>query len=178
MLVGLTGPAYAGKSAVANALNERLGGGHMIQPFAKPLKDMARMFGWDGKKDDKGRRFLQFLGTEIGRCYNNDFWVDQWAGAIVAVNGSICNAIADDARFENEVGIIRREGGLLVCVTASEETRSRRAEVKGEKLPPPHPSENWQSLKTDLTVWNEDCSLGKVVDEIIRCASERGIKIG
>ena len=46
--------------------------------FADPIKSMAsNVFGWDGKKDAKGRKFLQLLGTEVGRCYDDRLWIDK-----------------------------------------------------------------------------------------------------
>jgi len=178
MLIGIVGPAYAGKSAVSKRLVESLCGDYSIIPFAKPLKDLARWFGWDGKKDDRGRVFLQTLGTEIGRCYNRDFWVDKWleaVGGTATLNCDIirtANVISDDVRFDNEVDAILRHQGIVVCVNASLETRRRRAEAKGEKLPPQHASEAWQSLKYGLTVMNEDGELDKVVEQIAKYMTE------
>ena len=157
MIIALCGPAYAGKSEVGKLIVERLGGNHFVLPFAKPLKDMARdVFGWDGKKDEKGRKFLQLLGTEIGRCYNENFWVDQWIAAVKKKNGTIRDVITDDTRYDNEALAAKNNGGIIVCVNADVEVRRKRAESKGEKLPPAHSSESGLTIPVDMTIWNND----------------------
>ena len=70
--------------------------------FADPIKDLgASVFGWDGRKDKKGRKFLQLLGSEIGRCYNNRMWLDK---ALSKISGSAKNVVFNtDLRFSLEV---------------------------------------------------------------------------
>ena len=153
MIIGIIGPAYSGKSTVATAIQRYLEFQHVILPFAKPLKDMATYFGWDGKKDEKGRNFLQILGTEVGRCYNNNFWVDQWISSVEKYEGT-CGVISDDTRFDNEVKAIKDLGGIIIRVMSNDEARTERAAQKGEKLPPPHKSEQWDQLPFDYEVFN------------------------
>jgi hypothetical protein len=177
MIIALCGPAYAGKSEVGRLIVERLGGKHFVLPFAKPLKDMARSFGWDGKKDEKGRKFLQILGTEIGRCYNENFWVDQWLRAVKEVNGGLCDVVSDDTRYDNEAMAAISNGGLVVCVNADEEIRQRRAEAKGEKLPQKHSSESGLTIPVDLTLWNNDDLdlMRKGIESLVELGRARGI---
>lgn len=126
--VGFCGKAGAGKTTACNILKEL----HqkqppppacLILPWADELKRIAREeFGWDGKKDEKGRRLLQVIGTECGRMYGGDlFWVNKWqqkvdefitAGMIaVGVNVLILN---DDTRFDSEAIHIKERGGTLI----------------------------------------------------------------
>ena len=71
LLFGIHGPAGSGKTTMAKGLIGALlnhdDATHTILPFAKPVKDVARNMGWNGEKDEKGRRLLQLLGTECGR---------------------------------------------------------------------------------------------------------------
>lgn len=102
MKIGLTGPIGSGKTTIAKELQERLAG-CIILPMAKPLKDYAKLMGWDGRKDKRGRRLLQLLGTECGRkCISDDIWVNKWAQEAQGHPYVIC----DDARFENEVDVL------------------------------------------------------------------------
>ena len=49
----------------------------LIINYADYLKFIAKeYFGWDGKKDEKGRTLLQWLGTDFVRNRYPTFWVD------------------------------------------------------------------------------------------------------
>jgi hypothetical protein len=95
----------------------------VILSFAEGLKRCAsEWFGWDGKKDERGRRLLQTLGTDAGRHYDPEIWVRMWkarAWALLATGNWI---VADDVRFENEAAAVRELGGLVVMVTGRVET--------------------------------------------------------
>lgn len=75
-----------------------------IDGFAHGVKQVAvESFGWDGVKDEKGRRLLQIVGTEAGRAYNKNIW------AIRAYETNLLNVyplpnflIFDDWRYPNE----------------------------------------------------------------------------
>ena len=52
------------------------------------LKYIAtQYFGSDGKKDEKGRHLLQWLGTEIFRTKNPNFWTDSVLDMIEVFEG-------------------------------------------------------------------------------------------
>lgn len=114
-VIGFGGNAGVGKSTAARIAMEALsdiGVGYM--PFALRLKEIAASaFGWDGQKDERGRRLLQVLGTEAGRAYNEDMWINAVANRI---NGEIEPYplwIIDDCRFPNEVNWVNRHGVAL-----------------------------------------------------------------
>lgn len=83
--------------------------------FADELKRIAFELGWDGKKDDRGRRLLQKLGTDVAREYDESVWVDKVGGKITTAHfqwrqGLKLNepepaflALVTDGRFENEL---------------------------------------------------------------------------
>lgn len=70
-------------------------------PFAQGVKDTASFMGWDGEKDDKGRRLLQQIGN-TGREYNIDLWAQQAVESIEADSNSFDVVFIDDWRFMNE----------------------------------------------------------------------------
>lgn len=66
-VIGLAGKAGSGKSTAAGILSGLLsadGDVVLVMPFAAALKAYCRRFcGWDGQKDDYGRRLLQSVGS-------------------------------------------------------------------------------------------------------------------
>lgn len=103
MKIAFCGPSGAGKSTAAKYLVKAYGG--TILSFAARLKEVAFELGWDGQKDERGRRFLQQLGQTV-REYDPDFWANVVRGAAEQMggNGNVC---VDDLRFANEVDILR-----------------------------------------------------------------------
>lgn len=110
-LVFISGVAGAGKTTCAKYLVDRLYDGRsdyalynvVIYPLAEPIKELAyRSFGWNGLKDERGRRLLQVLGTDAGRNYNPNIWVEKLADKI-EVQIPLPNFVfVDDWRFKNE----------------------------------------------------------------------------
>ena len=120
--IGFAGKMYAGKTTAAEVVRASVSGSVII-PFAKKLKEIATsVFGWDGQKDDRGRRLLQTIGTECGREYNPNFWVDRWVDevekelfvSLFYKDGMY--VIADDVRFDNEAEIIHKFGGKVILI--------------------------------------------------------------
>jgi len=108
MIIGFAGKAYSGKTTAAEMT------GFQRMAFADELKRIAtEVFGWDGKKDKKGRRLLQVIGTECGRAYDPDFWVRKLECRIaeISVWPTIPDVAIDDVRFNNEARMIRERGG-------------------------------------------------------------------
>ena len=114
-LIGIHGRQLAGKTEYARMLAKHSGRPVKILPFAKPLKDIARSMGWDGKKDKRGRRLLRVLGTEAGRDYDPETWVRMWRG-IAPTELHAHLVVADDLRFLNEFDAVRELGGVLVKI--------------------------------------------------------------
>lgn len=110
-LVGLCGYAQSGKDTFANAL---LGTGQWTRvAFADPLKDVALSVGWDGQKDDGGRKFLQDLGVGVRKHLFTDLWVQKAEEIIDQLDLPV---VITDARFPNELEMIRRRGGILIWI--------------------------------------------------------------
>lgn len=117
--VGFCGKAGVGKTTACNTLKELHQGPCLILPWADELKRIAREeFGWDGQKDEKGRRLLQVIGTECGRMYGGDlFWVKKWQKI---VDEFIANAsdnvliLNDDTRFDSEANHLKTYDGIVI----------------------------------------------------------------
>jgi len=133
--IGLIGFAGAGKDTAALALMDR---GWKRVAFADALKSRALYLGWDGRKDDKGRRLLCDIGMAM-RAYHPTYWIDH---ARVAIRGRAC--VFTDVRFQNEADFIRGLGGIIVRVV-------REGLAAGE-----HESETGQlAIRSDQSILND-----------------------
>lgn len=72
--------------------------------FADRLKIFAYEMGWDGRKDERGRKLLQGIGQTV-RAYKEGFWALKVTKAIEHDMPEI--AVITDCRFPNEIHIIK-----------------------------------------------------------------------
>lgn len=147
-LIGITGPARAGKDTLASYLLDNLSDDWSRSSFADPLKEMLRAIGVDCSDDAKAvvrddygvtpRHMMQTLGTEWGRhMIDGDIWVKAFA----RLNAGKC-VIVPDVRFENEAELVREHGVLIHLVG--------RGGIEGS-----HVSENAIEFKTgDIVIDN------------------------
>ncbi|HJR54697.1 MAG TPA: hypothetical protein VJ982_13410 [Gemmatimonadota bacterium] len=111
--VAIGGRMQVGKTTAADRLVERHG--FVKYALAAPIKEIARAeFGWDGRKDARGRRLLQEVGT-VGRNYRGDIWLDRFAARLAAEGPS--RAVVDDLRLAREEDYLRKLGFACVLVT-------------------------------------------------------------
>lgn len=121
-LIGITGPARAGKDTLSKILLDKLGKDWGKASFADPLKQMLGVIGVDCSDEAKDtqdtlygpkpRQMMQTLGTEWGRELIHP---DIWVMAFNYLHGGR-KMIVPDVRFENEADLIR-ERGLLIHLT-------------------------------------------------------------
>lgn len=92
----ICGKAGSGKTTLAHYITNQAAYSS-IASFAGKLKETAAQLGWDGKKDARGRRFLQQLGW-AARNYDPDVWVRATVEGVE--EGQL--VVVDDWRFPNE----------------------------------------------------------------------------
>jgi len=98
----ISGKAGVGKTTTALLLQKLYKDVHLLS-FAHFVKEVAlNSFGWDGVKDEKGRRLLQVIGTEAGREYNKDLWVSKLIAKLKSPEFDNAWVVIDDWRFNNE----------------------------------------------------------------------------
>ena len=146
MIIGITGLIGSGKDTVAKLFVKSHGCAQ--DSFAAPLKDMcASIFGWDremlegdtidsrdfretpdlywtkklGIDSFTPRLALQLLGTDIMRThFNENIWLSSLEYRMrKALNTSKC-VVVSDARFVNELSLIKDLGGIVINVKRNE----------------------------------------------------------
>lgn len=122
ILLFISGLMNSGKTTAANYISKELSGIFpgikvRVASLADPIKEIAyRSFGWDGSKDERGRRLLQVLGTEAGREYNQNLWAEKLEDSIGESLNSPNVVIIDDWRFINELDYFKTEEKYLYDV--------------------------------------------------------------
>ena len=113
-IYAVSGHAQHGKDTVASMMQKKLSNdGHrvLVAHYADLLKYICMtFFGWDGNKDEKGRHILQYVGTDVVRKENPDFWVDFIISILNLFGDAWDYVIIPDTRFPNEIEKLRREG--------------------------------------------------------------------
>lgn len=153
-VVTISGYAEAGKDTVANKLKTRLekkGYRVVITHYADMLKYICtQYFGWDGKKDEKGRELLQHLGTDIVRAKDPNFWVDMMVKILDMFKDEWDFVLIPDCRFPNEADVMKKVfDGKAVRVVRPEHQNRLTTEQRN------HPSETaMNNYKFDYLVVN------------------------
>lgn len=144
-LIGICGFIGSGKDTVAKMFVEQ---GCVQDSFAAPLKDMcASIFGWQremlegdtmdsrefretadlywtrklGIDNFTPRLALQLLGTDIMRThFSQDIWLNSLEYRIRRQRQDELCVVISDARFKNELNLIKELGGVVIHVKRSE----------------------------------------------------------
>lgn len=144
MIISLTGMIGSGKDTVADILVDSYG--YRRESFAGSMKDaIAMIFGWDremleGKtKEARAQRdvvdtwwadrldiphltprwVFQNFGTEVCRKhFHDDIWIAALENKLRKSSGDI---VISDARFPNELAMIKRLGGTSWCIERGEQ---------------------------------------------------------
>ena len=98
MIIMLTGKAGCGKDTAYKIMEKYANKSIKRYAFADTLKNIAYGAGWDGIKDEKGRRFLVSLGKVINE-YNNNCFARDLADDIQKMPG---DKVITDLRFPRE----------------------------------------------------------------------------
>jgi len=124
--IGLMGLAGSGKDTAAKGLVKC---GYRRAAFADELKSLAFYFGWDGEKDEAGRRLLQDLGM-AARRYNARFWI-QYLNKQLVRDRLRDGIVYTDVRFQNEADYVRSKGGIIVRIVRPEQiAENHESELK------------------------------------------------
>jgi len=105
-IILISGKAQHGKSSTADILEKHMkrAGRRVVQiNFADYVKFVcSKYYGWDGNKDERGRHILQFVGTDVFRARDENFWVDTVIRFALAAWADYDFMLVADWRFPNE----------------------------------------------------------------------------
>lgn len=110
--IAFAGKMQVGKTSAADHLARRHG--FRKYALADPIKEIARdAFGWDGAKDERGRRLLQEIGS-VGRAYDPEMWLRRLAERMA--RDAAPRIVVDDVRLAREVTFLESQGFTVVRI--------------------------------------------------------------
>lgn len=208
MIIGLVGFIGSGKDTVAKHFVDQ---GCVRDSFAAPLKDMcAAVFGWPrdliegdtlesrefretpdmfwtrklGIDNFTPRLALQLIGTDVLRNhFSHDIWLNSLEYRIRKASHNCCVVISD-ARFKNELELIKQMNGHVIWVRRGElpewydiAVSAHTGNAVSKKIMQTryrdvHESEwNWVGFKNDFVIENNG-SLEDLVDRVNEITSK------
>ena len=192
MIIGIVGFIGSGKDTVAQMFVDK---GCTQDSFAAPLKDLcASVFGWQrdlvegatvesrdfretpdlywskklGVPNFTPRLALQLMGTEVMRThFHEDIWLSSLEYRVMQMHKEAPCVVVSDARFTNELELIKKMGGKIIWVqrgelpewfdvasSASDNAVSRK--IMQTKYVDVHESEwNWVGYPVDFIIKND-----------------------
>lgn len=121
IVILISGKAGAGKSTVTELMSKFLKANNKqvsLEAFAQPIKELAvRYFGWDGQKDEKGRKLLQDIG-DAGRNYDEDCWVKSFYNFQTVKEYELGSrfVIVQDWRYPNELKFLMKSNVPVITI--------------------------------------------------------------
>lgn len=113
-VICISGKAQNGKDTTAGLMKEILEAKNqrvLIAHFGDLVKYICKtFFGWDGKKDERGRTLLQYVGTDKIRAVSPDYWVDFIVNILSIFKDEWDYVLIPDCRFPNEYEIFPHYG--------------------------------------------------------------------
>jgi hypothetical protein len=147
----------------------------IIQEVVFRLYDDVKNHGLDNvsTRTDSTRFALQRWGTEVRRAVHPDYWVDKIRPVILDKMRNGFNVYLTDARFPNELDMVRSLNGLTIRLNVSDDVQSRRIMKRDHVEVTPemrsHPSETASDSYEhyDLVINTDYKSVGEITKIIL-----------
>lgn len=133
MRVAFCGKMRAGKDTAYEFFRSQINGVHV--KFADPLYEMQDVIYRIAKlppleKNQKDRNLLQLLGTQWGReTINTDIWLNLFKIRLKDLEIPLGNVFNTDARFENEIKLLKKIGFRIVYIEVNDEVCINRGAI-------------------------------------------------
>ena len=153
----LSGHSGSGKDFIANIMKtqlEKKDNKVLITHYADLLKYILKtFFNWDGKKNKYGRHLLQYVGTDVVRNQNPDYWVNFVNDMLTFFIKEWDYILIPDARFSNEIEIIKNNSSFNVLTIRVNRNNYKSILTDEQKN---HPSEtSLDNYKFDYYIDND-----------------------
>lgn len=106
-IICISGKARHGKDTLAGILKDHLesnGYRVLIAHFGDLVKYICeKFFDWDGQKDAKGRTLLQYVGTDVVRTQEPNYWTNFVKSVLTLFPNEWDYVLIPDCRFPNEI---------------------------------------------------------------------------
>lgn len=116
-IITIAGKAQHGKDTTAKILKRSLvhrGKRVLVTHYGDLLKYICeKFFDWDGKKDEAGRTLLQYVGTEVIRAVEPDYWIDFIKSILTLFPDKWDYVIIPDTRFPNEIDNLKDDFDVI-----------------------------------------------------------------
>lgn len=154
-VICISGQAGAGKDTSAYMMKKELemqGYKVLVTHYADLLKSMCQsLFGWDGQKDEAGRYLLQYIGTDVVRKQEPDFWVDYVSKVLTLFPDTWDYVLIPDTRFPNEIERLKESGFEVIHVHIARPSGNNLTDRQRK-----HPSETaLNNVIPDMTIEND-----------------------
>ena len=110
----ISGKAQHGKDTTAGILKSALeadGFSVLVAHYGDLVKYICKtFFNWDGNKDETGRTMLQYVGTDVIRKQDENYWVRFVGEMLTFFNNKWDYVLIPDCRFPNEVDYLKKMG--------------------------------------------------------------------
>lgn len=150
----ISGKARHGKDTLAWFLQQHLlrsGERVLIAHYADLVKYVCKtFFSWNGEKDEYGRHLLQYVGTDIMRSHDPDFWVRFLSEILTCFSDHWDYVIIPDTRFQNEIEGMRSKFDTVHLRIVNPNVESGLSEEQQA-----HPSEtSLDDIRPDAYLYN------------------------
>ena len=139
-VICISAKAQHGKDTTATIMKSALevrGNKVLIFHYADLLKYLCKeYFGWNGEKDDAGRTLLQYVGTDIVRTKDPNYWVNFAVSFLKMFEDEWDYVLIPDCRFPNEVNTMQTHFDTLYIRVIRPNFKSPLSEEQQK-----HPSE-------------------------------------